>query len=270
MEYLARDDAPFSPEIWQQIDNAVVSAAKETLTGRRFLPLYGPLGGSALSIKIDRPGKEEVFEDGFASFQNRSIVQIPQLYEDFWIYWRDLAASEESGYPLDLSAAREAAQTLSRREDTLIFYGNKNLGIDGLLSVQGANSLKRSDWSSGEGAFTDVAKAMTLLQQNGCYSRYALVVSPDLYIELQRIQGGTGILESERIASLINGKIYMSTVLQAKTALLLCPQSQFMDLVVGQDVATAYTELVDLNHHLRVLETALPRIKSPKAIVVFK
>ena len=32
----------------------------------------------------------------------------------------------------------------------------------------------------------------------------------------------------------------------------------------------AYTEAVDLNHHLRVLETALPRVKSPDAVVVIK
>lgn len=270
MDYLARDDAPFSAELWAQIDKAVVSSAKETLVGRRFLPLYGPLGGSASSIKIDRPDKEEVFEDGFAVFKNRNIVQIPQLYEDFWIYWRDLADAEENGRPLDLSSAREASQIISRREDSMIFYGNKALGIDGLLTSAGTQSVKRSDWASGEGAFADVAKAMTLLQQSGCYGKYVLLVSPDLFIQLQRIQPGTGILESERIASLIQGKILMSTVLESKTALLLCPQSQFMDLVVGQDIATAYTELVDLNHHLRILETALVRIKAPKAIVVLK
>ena len=270
MDYLARDDAPFSEELWKQIDGAVVSGAKETLVGRRFLPLYGPLGPGVAHIKIDHPGKEEVLQDGFAVMQNRELAQLPQLYEDFWIYWRDYAAANHANLPLDLSPAREAAQILARREDNMIFYGNKALGIDGLLTASGSQSVKRSDWSSGEGAFTDVASAMTALQQNGCYSRYTLIVSPDLYISLQRLQASVGVLEAERIARLINGKVFMATVLEPNTALLVCPQPQFMDLVVGQDMATAYTELVDLNHHLRILETALPRIKNPKAIVVFK
>ena len=42
-----------------------------------------------------------------------------------------------------------------------------------------------------------------------------------------------------------------------------------MDLVIGIDMTTAYLELVDLNHHMRVLETVLPRIKRQDAIVVF-
>ncbi|MFV0414272.1 MAG: family 1 encapsulin nanocompartment shell protein [Oscillospiraceae bacterium] len=270
MDYLGREGAPISAELWDAIDGAVVSTAKETLVGRRFLPLHGPLGPGVGIAAVDQPGKQEVFENGFAVAASRTVLQIPQLYQDFWILWRDLEEAARVGVPLDVSGARQAAQAISRREDEMVFYGVKSLGIDGLLTAKGSLSVKRSNWEEGEGAFADVVAAVTLLQQKGRYGKYTLVVSPDLYVQLQRIQPGTGILESERVKKLVDGKLYMSTVLQAKTALLVCAQPQFMDLAVGQDISTAYTEQVDLNHHLRILETAVPRIKAPDAIVVIK
>lgn len=248
----------------------MLAAAKGTLVARRFLPLYGPLGPGASAIKIDAPGKQEVLEDGFGSFEGRSYVQIPQLYEDFWLYWRDLAAAERDGVPVDVSAARTAGSRIALREDGLVFYGAKALGIDGLLTAKGTKTQKKGDWSTGENAFTDVAAGIAALMQDGKVGRHTLVVSQDVYVQLQRIQPGTGVLEADRLAKLLDGGLFHTSALQPKTALLLCAQPQYLDLVVGQDIGVAYTEAVDLNHHLRVLETALPRVKDPGAVVVFK
>lgn len=270
MDYLMRDDAPFSTDQWTAIDSAVVNAAKDTLVGRRFLPLYGPLGPGAASTKIDAPQKEEVFEDGFAFMQDRALFQLPQLYEDFWLYWRDIAAAERAAAPLDISAAKQAGQAIAQREDTMVFYGVDKLGVSGLANTKGANTQKRSDWASGEGAFSDVAAATATLLQKGRIGRHTLIVSMDLYVQLQRIQGNTGVLESDRVKKLVDGRLYYSTVLKPQTALVVCAQAQYMDIAVGQDIKTSYTEAVDLNHHLRVLETALVRVKSPDAIVVLK
>lgn len=270
MEYLSRGDAPFSDELWEKIDTAVTEAAKGTLIGRRFIPLYGPLGGGVSFARIDAPGREEVFEDGFSTMSNREMIQVPQLYEDFWLYWRDLESYARDSLPVEVGAAATSAQKLAMREDSMIFYGVPRLGIDGILTAKGAGSIKRSDWAAGEGAFTDVANGIAMLLEKGRVGRHTLVVSQDLFVQLQRIQGGTGVLESERIGKLLDGRIYTSPVLKPKTAFMVAAQGYYMDLLVGQDISTAYTEAVDLNHHLRVLETALVRIKCPDAIVVFK
>lgn len=270
MDFLARNDASFSPELWEQIDAAVVESARQLLCGRKFLPLYGPLGPGAETVNVDAPDKSEKFADGFAMFEGRRQLQIPQLHEDFILYWRDLASAQASGRPVDLATARYAAQTLARREDNMIFYGVSNLGIDGLLSVKGSSSQKRSDWSLGEGAFQDVVNAANTLVKAGRIGRHTLVVSMDLYAQLQRLQPGTGVLESERVAKIVEGRLFYSTALKEKTALLLCAQPQYMDLALGVDMRTAYTELADLNHHLRILETAIVRVKAPDAIVVLK
>lgn len=273
MEYLGRDDAPLTADLWNQIDDTVISAARETLTARRFIHIAGPVGPGAQFAKINHEGREEVFENGFVKTVNREIREIPQLYSDFWLYWRDLEALNcgDCVTPPDFSAATVAAKTLAQTEDRMIFYGIPEMGIDGLLTSKNTVSLGRGDWSQGENSFTDVAAAMTRLEENNFVGRYALVLSPDMYIKLQRIQPGTGVLEIDRIKSLlINGDIFKSTLLKPGTAMLLCCDAYCMDLLLGQDIVTSYLEAVDLNHHFRVLETALFRLKRPEAVVVFK
>lgn len=267
MDYLGRSGAPCPEELWSAIDNAVVSSAKNALAARRFIPFTGPAGASAQFAKIDRFNKSEEFDEWYVKTTNRQVVEIPQLYSDFWLNWRDI---EASGTMPDLSGAMFAAQKLARHEDEMVFYGIPALGVEGLATVKGSSSIKRKDWSQGENAFADVAAGIETLAKNGRIGRRALTVSPDLAIQLQRIQPGTGQLESKRIKKLVGSGIIVSPVLKSGTALLACAEPFCMDLLVGQDIRTAYLESVDLNHHFRVLETALPRIKCPDAIVILK
>lgn len=269
MEYLGREGAPFSGDLWGSIDSAVVSIARKMLKARHFLRITGPVGGGAQFTKIDRSGKTEEFEEWYVKTTNRQVVEIPQLYSDFWLNWRDIEGAK-NGERVDLTAAMDAASMLAQHEDEMVFYGIPALSLEGLLTVKGSTGIKRSDWSSGEGAFTDVSAGMNALEKNGKFGRYTLVVSPDVYLQLQRIQPGTGVLESKRIKKLTGGEIIKSTALKDKTAMLICAERRFMDLYIGQDIAAGYVEGVDLNHHLRIIETALLRIKAPDAIVIFK
>ena len=270
MDYLGRDAAPFTEELWRQIDEAVIGAARESLVARRFLPFFGPVGPGLNAAEISSPDKEEIFKDGFSIMEGRRLMRVPQLYEDFWIYWRDIEGSRRVNFPLDLSMAKSAAQRLALREDKMIFYGVKELGLEGLLTVEGAAAQSLGDWNEGETAFRAVSEAISSLAKKGRYGQYALVLSPNLFVALHRLQPGTGMLELERIKSLVGGRVFNAVMLEPNTALLVCAQPQYLDLMVGQDISTAYTELVDLNHHLRILETAVLRLKAPDAIVVFK
>lgn len=270
MDFLARESSPFSKELWDIIDSTVVSTARKALTGRRFLTLYGPLGAGAQTVPVDSGILSEDVQDGIVKTSGRRFLEVPQLFEDFTLFWRDLEAQAASGYPADLTAVVAAAQAAAKKEDKFIFFGNKELGYEGLLTAQGVNKLKKADWKQGENAFSDVAQAVSLLVDKGLTGRYALVVSPDIYFQLQRIQPGTGVLESERLEKLLDGHLYRSTALGGGKAVLLNTEPQYVDLVVGQDLSTAYLELKDLNHNLRILETLLLRIKRKDAIVVFE
>ena len=237
MDYLSREAAPFGDALWEQIDTTIV----ETLS----------------------------FEDGVVQTTGRKFVELVQLYEDFPLFWRDLEASERTGVPVDLSAAARAAQASAKAEDQLIFFGNKALGVDGLLTVPGSNTIKMDDWAEGQNAFANIAAGASMLVEKDMLGRLALVMGPDLYFKLQRIQPGTGVMEIDRIKSLLDGRVYRSNALAGK-AVLVCAEAQYMDLAIGQDLAAAYLELVNLNHYFRILETAALRVKNSEAIVVFE
>ena len=141
--------------------------------------------------------------------------------------------------------------------------------MQGLATAEGAFKVKKSDWSKDENAFSDVVKGLQHFADKNLRGRYALAVSPDLYAQLQRLQVSTGLLESERIKTLVGGGLYMTPALGLNKAVLVCAEPQNMDLVIGQDLITGYMGSAKLNHEFRVFETALLRIKCKDAVVVF-
>lgn len=270
MDYLARNDAPVSGSLWEKIDKTVVDVAGKVLYGRRVIPLFGPLGIGVTSIAVDTTDKlAEVDKDGVIMTAGRKFEEIPTLYEDFTLSARDMEGAVHEGFPLDLTNVMTAAENCALKEDKMIFFGNASFKIEGLFNAAGATKIKKTDWSSGENAFKNIAAAVNLLVEKGIYGAYSLAVSPDLYLQMQRLQEGTGLLEIDRVKKLLDKRVYSTPVLGKNKAVLLCSDRRNLDLVIGQDMKTAYLEQSELNHRFRILETMLLRIKRPQAIVIF-
>ena len=278
MEFLLRDDAPFTREQWEKIDSTLINSARQVLVGRRFIKIYGPLGAGVQSINIDdfgtvEPGNADFLgdvDDRPVKTVGRRFVEIPMVYKDLQLSWRDLEKSRQLGLPLELSPVAGATAICAEKEDKLIFLGDTSQGYEGLLTATGVQTIARSDWREGENAFQDIAKGIESLIAKGYLGKFVLTVSPNLYMQLQRIQPGTGLLELDRVRSLVNGNLYQSAVLGSDKAVLVCAEPQNIDLVIGQDMVAAYLGSEKLNHSLRILETILLRIKRKEAIVVFQ
>lgn len=278
MDFLLRGDAPFSDDLWGKIDETVVNKAKEQLVGRKFIPVYGPLGAGVRSINLDLFSTDNdtvISSNGeedteLVKVQGRRYVEIPMIFKDAFISWRDYENSKQTGLPLDLAPMAITAAACAHKEDQIIFFGNDEWGYKGIMNVEGRQTVQKSNWNEGENAFIDIASGLEKLVRKGLYGPYVLVLSPDLYAQLQRIQPGTGKLEIERIRELIDGKVYQTPILGSNKAVLLQKGAENMDLVIGQDLATGYIGPEKLNHVLRVLETILLRIKRPESIVTFE
>ena len=270
MDFLSREGSPISEELWEQIDNAVVASAKKILTGRRFISIYGPLGAGVQSINVDNITELDELEGNISVIKGRTYKHIPLINQDFSLLWRDLEFIEKMDLPVDLSSAMHAASQCALKEDELIFYGNEELGYKGLLNEDGVIKRPISDWSEGENPFKDISAGLAKFIENGIVGRKALVVSPGLYVHLQRIQPGTGTTEYERIHKLLNGNIFMTPIIKGNKAVLVCTESHNIDLVIGQDMITSYLETKNLNHYFRIIETILLRIKNKEAVIVFE
>ncbi|HHV72637.1 MAG TPA: bacteriocin family protein [Clostridia bacterium] len=270
MDFLSREGSPIPEDLWEKIDDTVVSTAKKILTARRFISIYGPLGASIQTINIDTVSELEESEGNISVIKGRTYQHIPLISQDFSLLWRDLEFSEQMGLPIDLSSAARAASQCALKEDEFIFFGNDELGYKGLLTEDGIIKLPISDWSEGENPFKDISAGLAKFIEKGIVGRKALVVSPDLFVQLQRIQQGTGTTEYDRICKLLDGNIFSTPVLKGNKAVLVCAEPQYMDLVIGQDMITSYLETRDLNHYFRIIETILLRIKNKEAVIVFE
>lgn len=271
MRYLMREGSLLTSSQWDQIDRAVVAEAKGVLVGRRFLAIAGPYGAQAQNVPLDMAtnassaaadfwGKKEVEA---VDIMNRRFLPLISIYADFMISWRDIENENGAG----VQAAIDATEVCARREDDLIFYGDTDFGIEGVFTAKGSSRLPISDWSEGEAPIMDVAKAVETLVNKGCSGERVLLLATDLYAKLHRIQPGTGLMEIDRLRGLVGKVLHSPRIEKGKAALAYC-DSQNMDLVIGQDLVTAYLGNEKLDHAFRVMETLVPRIKRPSAIAI--
>lgn len=274
MDFLDRKSAPLTTEEWARLDEAVVGTARSMLVGRRVVDILGPLGSGVYSIPysifggksatgIDMVGENEDF---MVEPARRATINLPILYKDFKIMWRDVEADRHLGLPLDVSTAAVAANYVAVQEDNLIFNGNKELGHEGLFNAKGRLTVKGGNWEESGAALADVVKAAGALSEAGHYGPYAMVVSPALYGKMVRVFGNTGMLELDQVKALISGGVYYSNVISGNKAVVLATGGQNVNLAVGQDMVTSFMGPASMNHIFRVLETIALLIRRPDAI----
>lgn len=274
MDYLDRESAPLTNEEWAKVDEAVITSARHILTGRRVVSLTGPLGAGTYDVpfavytgrsvaSVDMTGEGEA---PVISASSRKTVPLPLLYADFKISWRDIETDHKIGMPVDVSAAAMAAGSVSMQEDELIFNGNKDLGIEGLLNATGRTVIKAGNWDKPGIGLADIVKAIGALAGLGHYGPYAIVMSPVQYGKLIRAYGDTGLLEIDQISSLASAGVFCSNVITGEKAVIIETGAQNLSLAVGQDFTVGYLGAEKMNHLFRVMETATLLIKRPCSI----
>jgi len=276
-DYLMRADAPLSEEEWAQVDHVVEHAAKAMLVGRRFITLTGPLGPGTLAVPVFKvcTGHGECDCDdescgcgegectcSATHISGRELIPMEIIENDLVLSWRDVAANRQLGLGLELGPAGAAAAACARAEDEHIF--------DALLTAEGRNTVALQDWDEPGTALENVVQATERLVEAGFYGPYALVVSPALYAKTQRVFHGMGRTVGKLIGEIVEGGMFRSPILRANEGLVLSLGAHNLDLVIAQDLTTAYMGNDGLDHLYRVMESLVLRVKRPGAICTFE
>lgn len=277
-DYLLRDDAPLSAEEWVKLDGVVTGAASDLLVGRRFIHLTGPLGIGVQTIPVltvddgqacthhEQDCECAECECSKTQVTRRKFLTFPLIHKDFCLAWRDIEASKQMGWPLELGPAAAASAACARAEDELIFHGQLDCGYEGLLNAAGRNTVPLGDWEEPHKAFETIVAATEKLVSAGFYGPFAVVLSPTLYAKTQRVARGIGRLESKLIKGVAEGGLFRSPILSGNQGLVLSQGTHNLDLVVAQDLITAYLGPENMDHTFRILESLALRIKRPGAI----
>ena len=173
--------------------------------------------------------------------------------------WK-MDGAEQTPFAFDLGAVAIAGTELAKEEDKLIVGGFRD---------QGTSSGPLGDWGMPSDPFSAIVKAEAGLLQGGYVAPYALVLSPALYARLAGLIKD-GQRELEMVEELVEGGIFQCTAMPDDQAMVLSLGAWNFDLVVGQDVVTAYTGNEGIDQKFRIFETLCLRIKRPGAICVLK
>jgi uncharacterized linocin/CFP29 family protein len=274
MDILDRSSSPLTGEEWHRIDEAVISTARNMLVGRKMIEVLGPLGpgvyalpyavfGGSKPAAIDMIGDRA---DSIVAAERRETINLPMIFKDFKIFWRDVEADRHLGIPLDVSVAAVAASDVVGQEDDLIFNGNADLGYKGLLTAEGRTKIKKGDWTQGGIPLADTVKAVNALNSAGHCGPYSMALSPFLFGQMVRVYGSTGMLELDQVKALLRGNIYPCSAIQGNKAVIIASGIQNLNLAIGQDLVAGYTAAENMNHIFRVFETISLLIRRADAI----
>jgi uncharacterized linocin/CFP29 family protein len=261
MSYLNREGARFSNQVWDRIDDAVVNAAKQLLTGRRFLDVEGPYGVGLTSIEVGEDDYcRQPAADEAGAVLSRAIA-LPMLRKSFGLSVRRIEGYLQMGQPLDLRAAEDAAEAVARREEEFIYYGQPDFGIEGLLTAKGRNEVECDDWNKIEQGLNDVLSAVDLLDSNDFHGPYALALSPTWYNRLFRRYEGTDMLQLEHLKRLCELGVYKAEI---EGAVLV--DAHVGRIIIGQDLMTGYSANDGIHYQLFASESLVLRVEEPAAI----
>ncbi|MCE5186799.1 MAG: bacteriocin family protein [Planctomycetaceae bacterium] len=267
-KFLHRDDAPFSAAVWTEIDKIVVAAASSQLSGRRLLAVKGPFG---LGLKAVSGGDKQVDEKttGKAVMMAGQISHLIMISSQFSVPIRDIAAFEQSGLPIDLSAAADAAIDCAVQEDKLIFNGSDSTWTKGLLNAEGALSYNLKSWNELNTAVEDIIQAATLLDRAGFHGPYALGLAADLYNQLFRRYPEGNMTIFEHVRQIVTDGIYKIPAIHSG-GLLLCSKEAFAHILLGQDLMTAFIGPAPHEYTFAVSETLALRLLRPESVCVLR
>lgn len=267
-------ESPLSAEQLEFLQQEIVKEARRTLIGRRLIGVYGPLGAGIETVSVEQYGPDEDAEIDFMGRtdprpvvgSNEAFLRVPILYKDFVLHWRDVAFAKKLGAPLDASRAIRAAHAVADREDTLLFNGDAQLGIEGLLNAKGRTTIPRSDWGEYGNAYRDVVAATEALLAASHHRPFALAVNARDYAGLVKQREGQFAAEIDGIVRLCDDGVFTSPTIPEGKAVLLSTGDQNFDIAITEDLSLTFLGERDQDYPYRVYEGLCLRIKRPSAI----
>lgn len=261
MDILNRTLAPFGGDIWGEIEGAAVAAARDMLTARRFLDVEGPFGLGLTAIEIGNDDFcRQVEADEAGQILGRAI-SVPMIRKSFRLSLRRLAGHLDNQQPLDLAPAQDAAEAVARREEELIYHGQPDFGLPGLLTAKGRCERKGGDWSGVDAVLHDVLGAVTALDEAGYRGPYALVLEPRLYNGLFRRYPDSDLLQVEHLSRLCTRGIFKAPI---KGGAVVDPRAG--RIIVGQDLAAGFSAHDGVHCQLFLFESLVLKLDDPKAV----
>jgi uncharacterized linocin/CFP29 family protein len=272
--YQRNVEYPLTESQRQRLESEILKEMQRTLTARRFIDVFGPLGAGLETVSYETYGADALAEVDLEGGRDARVIQaeseiykrIPLIYKDFIFHWRDVELSRALDAPLDVSRAVRAAHFLAHREEDLIYNGHRELGMEGLLNAEKRLKIPKLDWDQFGKPYVNIREATLALLSANHHRPYAAVLSPQLYAALLKTEKDMPVIEIDSITKLCEDGVYQSPALKPEQALVMSSGPENFDLAIAEDVSIAYLGPENMNYGFRIYESIVLRIKRPTAI----
>jgi uncharacterized linocin/CFP29 family protein len=263
MNNLKRELAPVSTAAWKQIDAEATRVLKLKLAGRKLVDFDGPLGPTAAAVNT---GRREPLGRGPADNveatrrQTRPLVELRSYFE---LAREEMDAVERGAEDPELQPLIDAASRIAYAEDTAIFHGYADGGIEGIDQASAHPILPIPD--DFQNYPHSIAEATRLLRLAGVDGPYAIAMGPRYYTGLTQAVGDGGYPVLNVVRKLVDGPLVWAPAVN--DAVVLSLRGGDFELTIGTDMSIAYQNHTDEAVRLYLVETMAFRVLTPEAAV---
>jgi hypothetical protein len=286
---------PWSAEQWAALRSVVQESARKARVASSFLPLYGPLPRSQVTVPALTMYNPELADRQRGEPPERleiddaATLRLTTIAAD--VYLRTAEAADP-----DLEAAKamvgRAADVLGRLEDAIVFNGQPGkaqspVREDGspfvvpvIYTVRGGQQLPglldtelevrvpfREPDGRSETLVSGVVQAIEELEGRGHYGPFACVLGHELFRAANTPNRSSLVLPSDRILPFLEGPLLRASTLPADRGVVVALSGSPIDLVVATDLDVQFVQLtLEPRYVLRVSERFVLRMKEPDAV----
>ncbi len=263
MNHLMRDLAPITDDAWMQIDEEAGRSLKHFLAARRLIDFDGPKGWQHSAVDL---GRVDALEHGSLSgveVARRRVLPLVELRAPFLLARSELATAERGADDTDLSAVIAASRSAALAEDSVIFNGYDNGGVQGIVAASPHAPVAISDDYSEYPEH--VAKAVAVLRAADVAGPYAIALGSRCFTGVTETTEHGGYPVFEHLRQILGGPVVWAPAVDG--AVVLSQRGGDFEMTVGQDFSIGYLAADNTSVQLYIEESLAFRVNTPEAAV---
>lgn len=265
MTALLRDLAPFSPAAWAAIDAEARRSLRLFLGARKLVDFTGPLGQTEAAVGTGAVRDMSTEIQGVRA-RLRTAQALVELETGFELSRAEISDLDRGG-EADLGPVVDAARLAAIAEDRLVFDGDGEAGVAGILQSRFHKALPLPEDLT---RFISVAgRAVGMLRSAGVDGPYGAAVGHQTYKALLETIDEHGRPALEDLDRLLDGPIVWVQAIDAAAAVLSVRGGDF-EIISGTDFAIGYESHTEASVKLYLEESLTFRCITPDAVVVIE
>lgn len=263
MNHLLRAHAPISDGNWKTIDSEASERLVAALGARKLVDFAGPFGWNYSATNLGRVTAVEQAPVPGVRARKRRVLPLVEARVEFGLSRNELLDDDRGAADADLDSLDAAALQMASLENTAVFHGWGEAGIQGICEASPHPHIEPV--SNIDAYPRRVAKAVELLLKSGIAGPYALALGPDDYTAVTETAEHGGYPLFEHLGKILRGPIVWTPGVRGGVVLSLRGGDFLFES--GEDLAVGYDHHDAQDVFLYLEQSFSFRVATPEAAV---